>query len=199
MKENVVVMHDAILRSIFDRNMIRCFLMHFIYEMNMSILLLWLRYDINLFEKHGAWILDVNTNSISFKCHSIRVTFKFYAVLVALCTPEPCSMDSLGTQHCTNFESHSYRVTFETNASSITSSIHAHALSIENWLYHILTKLTTYHGYDRYLTRQICFLSRRQWHDYYPIEEYIALPAKCHVKNLWCMKVIKNPIWSANS
>ena len=125
MKENVVVMHDAILRSIFDRNMIRCFLMHFIYEMNMSILLLWLKYDINLFEKH--------------------------------------------------------------------------ALSIENWLYHILTELTTNHGYDRYLTRQICFLSRRQWHDYYPIEEYIALPAKCHVKNLWCMKVIKNPIWSANS
>ena len=87
MKENVVVMHDAILRSIFDRNMIRCFLMHFIYEMNMSILLLWLKYDINLFEKHAL-------------------------------------------------------------------------------LYHILTELTTNHGYDRYLTRQICFLSRRQWHDY---------------------------------
>ena len=94
MKENVVVMHNAILRSIFDRNMIRCFLMHFIYEMNMSILLLWLKYDINLFEKH--------------------------------------------------------------------------ALSIENWLYHILTELTTNHGYDRYLTRQICFLSKRQWNDYYP-------------------------------
>ena len=43
-----------------------------------------------------------------------------------LCAPEPRSTDSLGTQHCTNFESHSNRVTFETNAISITSSIHAH-------------------------------------------------------------------------
>ena len=42
-----------------------------------------------------------------------------------LCAPEPRSTDSLGTQHCTNFESHSNRVTFETNAISITSSIHA--------------------------------------------------------------------------
>ena len=56
MKENVVVMHNAILKSIFDRNMIRCFLMHFIYEMNMSILLLWLKYDINLFEKYALSI-----------------------------------------------------------------------------------------------------------------------------------------------
>ena len=67
-----------------------------------------------------------NANSVSFKCHSISVTFKFCAVLVALCTPEPRSTDSLGTQHCANFESHSNRVTFETNAISITSSIHAH-------------------------------------------------------------------------
>ena len=66
-----------------------------------------------------------NANSVSFKCHSISVNFKFCAVLVALCAPEPCSMDSLGTQHCANFESHSNRVTFETNAISITSSIHA--------------------------------------------------------------------------
>ena len=46
-------------------------------------------------------------------------------MLVDLCAPEPCSTDSLGTQHCANFESHSNRVTFETNAISITSSIHA--------------------------------------------------------------------------
>ena len=61
----------------------------------------------------------------SFKCHSISVTFKFCAVLVDLCAPEPCSTDSLGTQHCGTFESHSNRVTFETKAISITSSIHA--------------------------------------------------------------------------
>ena len=54
------------------------------------------------------------------------MTFKFCAVLVALCAPEPHSMDSLGTQHCANFESHFNRVSFETNAISITSSIHAH-------------------------------------------------------------------------
>ena len=66
-----------------------------------------------------------HANSISFKCHSISVTFKFCAVLVALCAPEPRSTDSLGTQHCANFESHSNRVTFETNTISITSSIQA--------------------------------------------------------------------------
>ena len=66
-----------------------------------------------------------NANSSSFKCHSISMTFKFFAVLDALCVPEPRSTDSLGTQHCANFESHSNRVTFETTAISITSSIHA--------------------------------------------------------------------------
>ena len=66
-----------------------------------------------------------NANSVSFKCYSISVTLKFCSVLVALCAPEPRSMDSLGTQHCANFESHSNRVIFETNAISITSSIHA--------------------------------------------------------------------------
>ena len=49
-------------------------------------------------------------------------------LLVALCKLEPRSTDSLGTQHCANFESHSNRETFETNAISITSSIHAHSL-----------------------------------------------------------------------
>ena len=62
-------------------------------------------------------------NSVSFKCHSISVTFKFCAVLVALCAPEPRSTDSLGTQHCSNFESHSNRVTFETNAISRQNDI----------------------------------------------------------------------------
>ena len=42
-----------------------------------------------------------------------------------LCAPEPRSTDSLGTQHHANFESHSNRVTFETNAIRMTSSIQA--------------------------------------------------------------------------
>ena len=40
-----------------------------------------------------------SANSISFKSHSISVTFKFCAVRVALCALEPRSTDSLGTQH----------------------------------------------------------------------------------------------------
>ena len=70
-----------------------------------------------------------HSNSVSFKSHSISVTFKFCTVLVALCVPEPRSTDSLGTQHCKNFESHSNRVTFETNAIRMTSSIQA-----QKWL-----------------------------------------------------------------
>ena len=65
-----------------------------------------------------------HSNSVSFKSHSISVTFKFCAVRVALCALEPRSTDSLGTQHCANFESHSNRVTFETNAISVISSVH---------------------------------------------------------------------------
>ena len=82
-----------------------------------------------------------NANSVSFKCHSISVTFKFCAVLVALCAPEPRSTDSLGTQHCANFESHSNRVTFETNAISITSSIQCVDVrkTIEMHLYSVLS------------------------------------------------------------
>ena len=82
-----------------------------------------------------------NANSVSFKCHSISVTFKFCAVLVALCAPEPRSTDSLGTQHCANFESHSNRVTFETNAISITSSIHAQCHSILEKRFNELTSM----------------------------------------------------------
>ena len=40
-----------------------------------------------------------HSNSVSFKSHSISVTFKFCAVRVALCALEPRSTDSLGTQH----------------------------------------------------------------------------------------------------
>ena len=46
------------------------------------------------------------------------------AVLVALCALEPRSTDSLGTQHCANFESHSNRVTFETSAIMVIVKVH---------------------------------------------------------------------------
>ena len=45
--------------------------------------------------------------------HSNSVTFKFLAVRVALCALEPCSMDSLGTQHHIKFESNTNRMNFE--------------------------------------------------------------------------------------
>ena len=39
----------------------------------------------------------------------------------------PRSTDSLGTQHCANFESHSNRVTFETNAIMMIVKVHPHS------------------------------------------------------------------------
>ena len=68
-------------------------------------------------------------NSVSFKSHSISVTFRFCAVLVALRALEPRSTDPLGTQHCANFESHSNRVTFETNAIMAIVKVHHHCSS----------------------------------------------------------------------
>ena len=73
--------------------------------------------------------MGVNTwyhaNSVSFKCHSIRVTFKICAVLGAQGIRATGFRRAQGNQHCAKFESHSNRVTFGTNAISITSSIHA--------------------------------------------------------------------------
>ena len=58
------------------------------------------------FHKYIYWYrprLGLNTcchsNSVSFKSHSISVTFKFCAVRIALSALEPRSTDSLGTQH----------------------------------------------------------------------------------------------------
>ena len=65
-------------------------------------------------------------NSVSFKSHSIRVTFKICAVLGAQGIRATGFRRAQGNQHCAKFESHTNRVTFETNAISITSSIHAH-------------------------------------------------------------------------
>ena len=50
-----------------------------------------------------------------------------------LCAPEPRSTDSLGTQHCTNFESHSNRVTFETNAIMVIVKVHPLFQHIPLW------------------------------------------------------------------
>ena len=70
-----------------------------------------------------------------FKSHSISLTFKFCAVCIALCALEPWSTDSLGTQHHANFESHSNRVTFETNAIMMIVKVHPQnvLMSKENW------------------------------------------------------------------
>ena len=74
-----------------------------------------------------------NANSVSFKSHSIRVTFKICTVL---CSQGICATGfrhAQGNQHCAKFESYTNRVTFETNAISITSSIHA--LNLSTYLY----------------------------------------------------------------
>ena len=53
--------------------------------------------------QHINYSMGLNTwchsISVTFKSHSISVTFKFCAVRIALCALEPCSTDSLGTQH----------------------------------------------------------------------------------------------------
>ena len=68
-----------------------------------------------------------NIRSI-FKSHSISATFKFCAVRVALCELEPCSTDSLGTQHCTKFESNTNRITFEYVPNTMIAKVHPHSL-----------------------------------------------------------------------
>ena len=76
-----------------------------------------------------------SANSVSFKSHSISVTFNFCTMRIVLCTLEPRSTDSLGTQHCTNFESHSNRVTFETNAIMVIVKVHPHCPHVQlGWL-----------------------------------------------------------------
>ena len=55
----------------------------------------------------------------------IRVTFKICAVLGAQGIRATGFRRTQGNQHCAKFESHTNRVTFETNAISITSCIHA--------------------------------------------------------------------------
>ena len=64
-----------------------------------------------------------HSNSVSFKSHFIRVTFKICTVLGAQIIRATGFRHAQGNQHCAKFESHT-RVTIETNAISITSSIH---------------------------------------------------------------------------
>ena len=60
------------------------------------------------------------------------MTFKICAVLGAQGIRAMGFRRAQGNQHCAKFESHANRVTFETNAIRMTSSIQAH--------YHFVTK-----------------------------------------------------------
>ena len=60
-----------------------------------------------------------------FKSHSISVTFKFCVVLGAQGIRATGFKRAQGNAHCAKFESHTNRVTFETNAIRMTSSIQA--------------------------------------------------------------------------
>ena len=81
-------------------------------------------------------------NSVTFKSHSIRVTFKICAVLGAQGIRATGFRHAQGNQHCAKFESHTNRVTFETNAISITSSIHAHNMILEGELTYLFSSST---------------------------------------------------------
>ena len=67
-------------------------------------------------------------NSISFKSHSIRVTFKICAVLGAQGIRATGFKRAQGNQHCAKFESHTNRVTFETNAIMMIVKVHPQCL-----------------------------------------------------------------------
>ena len=58
-------------------------------------------------------------------CHSISVTIKFCAVLGAQGIRDTGFKRAQGNAHCAKFESHTNRVTFETNAIRMTSSVQA--------------------------------------------------------------------------
>ena len=64
-------------------------------------------------------------NTVSFKSYSIRVTFKICAVLGAQGIRATGFKRAQGNAHCAKFESHTKRVTFETNAIRVTSSVQA--------------------------------------------------------------------------
>ena len=63
-------------------------------------------------------------NSVSFKSHYIRVTFKICAVLGAQGIRAVGFKHAQGNQHCAKFESHTNRVTFETNAIMMIVKVH---------------------------------------------------------------------------
>ena len=84
-------------------------------------------------------------NSVSFKSHSIRVTFKICAVLGAQGIRATGFKRAQGNQHCAKFESHTDRVTFETNAIRMTSSIQA-LCKVANYSYSFGTMKILLHG-----------------------------------------------------
>ena len=59
-----------------------------------------------------------------FKSHSISITFKFCAVLGAQGIRATGFRRAQGKQHCAKFESHTNRVTFETNAIMMIVKVH---------------------------------------------------------------------------
>ena len=63
-------------------------------------------------------------NSVSFKSHSIRVTFKICAVLGAQGIRATGFKRAQGNQHCAKSESHTNRVTFETNVIMMIVKVH---------------------------------------------------------------------------
>ena len=77
---------------------------------------------LNLFRGLNTWC---HSNSVSFKSHSIRVTFKICAVLGAQGIRATGFKRAQGNAHCAKFESHTNRVTFETNAIRMTSNVQA--------------------------------------------------------------------------
>ena len=64
-------------------------------------------------------------NSVSFKSHSITVTLRICAVLGAQGIRATGFKRAQGNAHCAKFESHTNRVTFETNVIRMTSSVQA--------------------------------------------------------------------------
>ena len=59
-----------------------------------------------------------------FTSHSISVAFKFCAVLGAQGIRATGFKCAQGNQHCAKFESHTNRVTFETNAIMMIVKVH---------------------------------------------------------------------------
>ena len=74
----------------------------------------------------NIWCSD---NSISLKSSPVSDSFKFFVVLVNQGIHATGFKHAQGNAHCAKFESHTNRVTFETNAIRMTSSVQAHCIT----------------------------------------------------------------------